>query len=91
MTKHHTVLKLILLTGIANNSKAATAVFQWVADLTPNIPGISPGIERPKAILAGDIDYPPYSYLGDASTGFLMDGFSVAVAHGLEEVRESGS
>ena len=84
MTKNS--FPLFLAASFIPTCHAATAVFQWVADLTPGIPGVSPGTERPKAILAGDIDYPPYSYIGDASTGFVMDGFAVNVARGLEEV-----
>ena len=41
---------------------------------------------RPKVLLVGDVDYPPYSFVGDASTGFAMDGFGSDVGRGLMEV-----
>ena len=31
----------------------------------PPLPGVMPGEERPKLILAADIDYPPYTRLGE--------------------------
>merc|ERR1712187_125661 len=54
--------------------------------LEPPIPGMMPGRERPKLILAQDINYPPYAYLGDADTDFDVTGIGHDFAHGLKEV-----
>jgi hypothetical protein len=52
----------------------------------PLLPGIMPDPDRPKIILAQDIDYPPYAYLGDATEKYDVDGFGHDVAKGLMEV-----
>jgi hypothetical protein len=52
----------------------------------PSLPGVLPGKSRPKIILAQDIDYPPYAYLGSATEDFDVAGFGHDVALGLMEV-----
>ena len=52
----------------------------------PPIPGVMPGVDRPKIILAQDIDYPPFAELGPANEDFPVSGFGVGFAMGLEEV-----
>jgi hypothetical protein len=52
----------------------------------PPLPGIAPGLHRPHVILAQDIDYPPYAYLGSATEEFDVDGFGHDIAKSLEEV-----
>merc|ERR1719343_778091 len=54
--------------------------------LEPPIPGIMPGRERPKLILAQDITYPPFAFLGGSDTDFALSGFGHDFAHGMKEV-----
>jgi len=54
--------------------------------MEPPINGMMGGTERPKIVLAQDIDYPPYATLGDADDDFPLDGFGASVAYGLESV-----
>ena len=56
------------------------------AEESPPLPGILPGEGATKIIIAGDIDYPPYSYLGPASEDFPLVGFAVDFLYGLTEV-----
>jgi hypothetical protein len=51
----------------------------------PPIPGIMPGIDRPKIILAQDIDYPPYAKLGPADEDFPLSGFGYDFAMGMQD------
>lgn len=51
--------------------------------LEPSLPGILPGMDRPKIILAQDIDYPPYAQLGAAEDDFPISGFGAEFATGL--------
>jgi hypothetical protein len=55
------------------------------AEGSPPLPGILPGEETTKIILAGGIE-PPYSYLGPASEDFPLVGFAVDFLYGLTEV-----
>ena len=52
----------------------------------PPLPGILPGSKGPKVILAGDVDFPPFSYLGSAADDFPMTGFAVDFLYALETV-----
>jgi hypothetical protein len=45
-----------------------------------------PGVSRPKLILAQDIDYPPYAFLGGPDQDFDVAGIGHDIAHGLKEV-----
>jgi hypothetical protein len=51
----------------------------------PPIPGIMPGIDRPKILLAQDIDYPPYARLGPADEDFPLSGFGYDFAMGMQD------
>ena len=53
---------------------------------TPPLPGVHPGDKGSKVILAADIDYPPFSYLGPAAEDFPMTGFAVDFLYALEDV-----
>jgi hypothetical protein len=52
----------------------------------PPIPGILPGKDRPKLILAQDVDFPPLAMLGPEEEDFPMSGFTVDFAKGMEAV-----
>lgn len=52
----------------------------------PPLSGIMPGTERPHIILAQDVDYPPYAYLGGVTEEFDVDGFGHDIAEKLHEV-----
>ena len=52
----------------------------------PLLPGVMPGVDRPKIILAQDIDYPPFAELGPAAEDFPVSGFGAKFAVGLEQV-----
>lgn len=55
--------------------------------LEPPLPGIMPGLTKPKVILAQYIDYPPYAYMSEPPEGdYELAGFGVDVAKGLESV-----
>lgn len=55
--------------------------------LEPPIPGIMPGKERPKIILAQDVDWPPYAYVAVPPEGdFEVAGFGHDIAKGLQSV-----
>merc|ERR1719401_2462087 len=73
---------VIVLWGLIGDAPLASKR-TW---LEPPIPGMMPGRDRPKLILAQDIDYPPYAYLGDADTDFDVIGIGHDFAHGLKEV-----
>jgi hypothetical protein len=50
----------------------------------PPLPGISQSGERPKIILAQDIDYPPFAYLGvPPDSDYTLAGLAVDIARGL--------
>jgi len=48
--------------------------------------GVMPGATKPHIILAQDINYPPYAYLGDATSDFDVDGFGHDIALELPSV-----
>mmetsp|Transcript_103366 Transcript_103366/g.126296 ORF Transcript_103366/g.126296 Transcript_103366/m.126296 type:complete len:346 (-) Transcript_103366:122-1159(-) len=53
----------------------------------PLIPGIMPGKDRPKIILAQDIDWPRYAYLGvPPESDYQVEGIGHDIAMGLEKV-----
>jgi len=55
--------------------------------LEPPIPGVMPGKQRPKLILAQDVDWPPYAYVAMPPEGdFEVAGFGHDVAKGLMDV-----
>ena len=56
-----------------------------VANLPP-LPGIAPGVDRPKVILAQDVNYPPYAQLGPVSEDSPLSGFGADFARALPEV-----
>jgi len=81
--------------GISMCGTAATVLWGLIGDaalaskrtwLEPPIPGMMPGRDRPKLILAQDINYPPYAYLGEADTDFGLTGIGHDFAHELTEV-----
>ena len=50
----------------------------------PPVPGIMPGSEKPKLILAQDVDWPPYAFIGQPpASDFDVAGFGHDVAHGM--------
>lgn len=53
----------------------------------PPIPGLMPGITKPRISLAVDVDYPPYAMMTVPPNGdYEIGGFGADVAKGLEEV-----
>jgi hypothetical protein len=56
------------------------------AAYVPPLPGIAPGVDRPKVILAQDINYPPYAKLGPVSEDSPLSGFGADFARALPEV-----
>jgi len=53
----------------------------------PPIAGVMPGKERPKLVLAQDVDWPPYAYVAVPPEGdFEVAGFGHDVAKGLASV-----
>jgi hypothetical protein len=52
----------------------------------PPLKGIAPGVDRPKLILAQDVDYPPYAQLGPLSEDSPLSGFGADFARALPEV-----
>jgi hypothetical protein len=56
------------------------------AAYVPPLPGIAPGVDRPKVILAQDVNYPPYAQLGPVSEDSPLSGFGADFARGLPEV-----
>jgi hypothetical protein len=52
----------------------------------PPLKGIAPGVDRPKVILAQDVDYPPYAQLGPLSEDSPLSGFGADFARALPEV-----
>lgn len=70
------------LKGSNKDKKRKTSV---VANLPP-LPGIAPGVDRPKVILAQDVNYPPYAQLGPVSEDSPLSGFGADFARALPEV-----
>ena len=56
-----------------------------VANLPP-LPGIAPGVDRPKLILASGVNNSPYTQLGPVSEDSPLSGFGVDFAQALPEV-----
>jgi len=53
----------------------------------PTLPGVRGGTARPKIILAQDVDWPPYAYIGvPPESDYDVAGFGHDVAQGLESV-----
>jgi len=53
----------------------------------PLLPGVKPGSSKPKVILAQDIDWPPYAYLGTPpESEYEVAGIGHDVAKGLSSV-----
>ena len=52
----------------------------------PPLAGVLPGVDRPKLILAQDVDYPPYAQLGPVEEDSPVSGFGADVAKGLMDV-----
>jgi hypothetical protein len=50
------------------------------------LPGITPGVDRPKVVLAQDVTYPPYAQLGPVSEDSPLSGFGPDFARALPEV-----
>jgi hypothetical protein len=80
----------VLLLTIASSSSASNVIRR--RDLkakNKNIPplkGIAPGRDRPKVILAQDVNYPPYAQLGPVSEDSPLSGFGADFARALPEV-----
>mmetsp|Transcript_24317 Transcript_24317/g.60723 ORF Transcript_24317/g.60723 Transcript_24317/m.60723 type:complete len:358 (-) Transcript_24317:425-1498(-) len=89
---------LVAVVAVATSLMACTLGFLVFGDrdaltpsapvkfLEPPIPGIMPGRERPKLILAQDITYPPFAFLGGSDTDFALSGFGHDFANGMKEV-----
>lgn len=53
-------------------------------DLEPSLPGVMPGKERPKLLLAQDIDWPPYAFISEPpESDFTVAGFGNDFAKGM--------
>lgn len=65
---------------LALGTHSATSRFE------PPIPGVMPGKERPKLILAQDVNYPPFAFMGGVESDFDVSGIGHDVAFGLKEV-----
>mmetsp|Transcript_7069 Transcript_7069/g.11524 ORF Transcript_7069/g.11524 Transcript_7069/m.11524 type:complete len:421 (+) Transcript_7069:58-1320(+) len=53
----------------------------------PPIPGVMPGMEKPKIILGQDIDWPGYAFMGSPpESDFETEGIGKDIAKGLESV-----
>jgi len=54
----------------------------------PALPGVKPGTDRPKIVLATDVDWPPYAFFtpGAAGTSGGLSGFGKDVAQGVGKV-----
>lgn len=55
--------------------------------IEPPLPAMMPGKDKPKLILAQDVDFAPYAYLSDdATTGFSLTGFGYDFAKAMGEM-----
>lgn len=69
-----------LLLAVTVHACYAQACSKW-KPLEAPLPGVLPGIRKPKVLLAQDINYPPYAYLSDSpADGFGLTGFGPDVA-----------
>ncbi len=88
------VIVLLLIVSFVNNGRNRSMLRSIDNELIvspwqphePPLPGILPGVNRPHIILAQDVDYPPYAYLGSATEEFAVDGFGHDVAVSLNTV-----
>ena len=46
----------------------------------PSLPGIMGGTDKPKILIAQDVDYPPYAFLDDK---YNLGGFGKEMADGV--------
>jgi len=68
------VLTAVTLGGVNN----------MIIPTEPPLPGIMAGIDRPKLIMAQDIDWPPYAYLAKPPEGdFTVAGFGHDIVKGM--------
>jgi hypothetical protein len=65
--------------------KASSSGSCSAAGLEPPLLGVMPGIDRPRIILAQDVNYPPYATLGPAADDFPISGFGADFARGMAE------
>lgn len=79
----HTSRKLGTGAGDRLTTSSSTTTRTMIKE--PPISGIMPGIDRPKIILAQDIDYPPYAKLGPANEDFPLSGFGYDFAIGMQD------
>jgi len=70
-------------TGLTRNIASGSACPRSAGPLEPPLLGVLPGVDKPKLILAQDIDYPPYAQLGPASEDFPISGFGPEFAQGM--------
>ncbi|CAL1130770.1 unnamed protein product [Cladocopium goreaui] len=55
--------------------------------MEPPIPGVMPGLEKPKIILGQDVDWPGYAFMGSPpESDFETEGIGKDIAKGLESV-----
>lgn len=72
--------------GMLESSLTGKSSKSW-EPLEPLLPGVTPGIQKPKLILAQDIDWPPYAYLGDPpEADYEVAGIGHDIAMGLSSV-----
>lgn len=88
--KHSPLIFAIFTVAVATAVlSSAVLYFQLTSPHTfePPISGIIPGRDKPKIILAQDVDWPPYAYVATPPEGdFDVAGFGHDVAKGLESV-----
>lgn len=78
-----TLAVVLLATRSEDDNSGVLAASGWLPK-EPPVSGVMPGTARPKLILAQDIDWPPYAYLGvPPESDYGIAGFGHDIAHGL--------
>lgn len=77
----------VLVVGMGAANLAATLTrgeaSPGTSPLEPPLPGVMPGKERPKLLLAQDVDWPPYAFIGE--TDLSVAGFGADFARGMAD------
>jgi hypothetical protein len=82
------ILAIIIIVLLGNKPDVIVPPGIAQSDVTvPPLPGISQSGDRPKILLAQNIDYPPFAFLSVPPEGeYELSGIAVDIARGLPSV-----
>ena len=79
-----TIIILVMAMKIYDNTDSKAMMASTWSPWEPFLPGMMPGISKPRLIIAQDINYPPYAYLAVPPEGdYSVGGFNPTVGAGV--------